>query len=168
MRSPPQRHLSREHWPETSDRFQQLGPPRTDESRQSDHFARAHGKFHLGATGLVDDALQLQNLSGDIAGHRRNARAGDAAADHPRDQIVFRQTLKRRGGNMPTIAQHRHGIAQCEDFVQSMRHVDHRPPLGLQPPENGKQPFRLGLAQRAGRLVEHENPCIKPQRGRDL
>ena len=52
------------------------------------------------------------------------------------------------------VAKHRHAVAEIEDFLHAVRHIDDADTLVAQPAYHRQQQFRFAAGERRGRLVE--------------
>ena len=69
----------------------------------------------------------------------------------------------RTVADAPAVAQHRHAVAEREHFGHAMRDVDDRHAVGLSAIMR-EQPLDLGLGERRGRLVHHQDARVLRQR----
>ena len=91
-----------------------------------------------------------------------------ALADHRFDQ----GGLAGRGGcglgDLPAVAEHRHGVGDAQDVLDEMRDEDDAGAFVAQPPQGRKQALDLGRRQRRGRLVEDDDAGTREQDAGDL
>ena len=70
--------------------------------------------------------------------------------------------------DMAAVAQHGVAVADLEDFLEAMRHEDRRDAFALQAADDGEEVLDLGAAERAGRLVHHDEARLHGERAGDL
>ena len=80
----------------------------------------------------------------------------NVATDHHAYQIRHAQPLQVARLDQAAIAQHRHAVANLKDLVQTVRNVDDRDTLRLQPLDDRKQPFNFRRSQCRRRLVQNQ------------
>ena len=69
---------------------------------------------------------------------------------------------------MAAVAQHRHLIAELEDFLHPMRDIDHRDAALLQMRQQLKQMLAFVRGERTGRFVHDDDPRAGADRGGNL
>ena len=152
---------------EPEDRAQQLGPPRPDQPRDPQDLAAPDAQVGAPRQGPPGQLAQLEH---DLARLVRDVREelGQVAADHLADDRRELRPRHRPRGHRPAVAEHRVAPRDPADFLQEVADVDDREPSTAQPLDHLEQPRGVALGQRAGRLVEDDDPGVRDQGPGDL
>src|SRR5439155_23594075 len=92
----------------------------------------------------------------------------DLTSIHALDQTMRVERFRLIGADGPAIAQHSDAVGKIEHFAELVGDVNHSAAAFAQPPQNPEQHFSLGIRERGGWLIEHENPRVARQRLGDL
>ena len=87
---------------------------------------------------------------------RRADRAGDRAAEHQLDQLVLGQVGGRVGADLAAVAQDSDPLGDLEHLVQAVGYVEDAHAALAHAADRVEERVHLGLGQRGGRLVEHQ------------
>ena len=110
--------------------------------------------------------MQTVNLQQHLFAVRRARRWEDIAqlvAQHLFDDLFAAQRRHRAALNQPPVAQHRQGVADCLQFMDTMRNKHHPDPLLLQTAYYRKQALTFMLIQRRGGLIEDQKAAMVRQ-----
>src|SRR5260370_21247726 len=90
------------------------------------------------------------------------------ATYHLTDQPLTIGLSNRLGGNVLTISQHAHKIADTKNLIHPMRYInDGRPPL-LQATDQSEQLLTVVNRKRTGGLIKNDDSRVDPDRGGNL
>src|SRR5262249_29064302 len=81
----------------------------------------------------------------------------DLAPYHLRNHLPLVQVAGGLGGHSSSIAQNGDAVAKAEDLFQPMRDINDSYSVGPEARQNSEQTFGLGISERCGGLIEHEN-----------
>ncbi len=84
------------------------------------------------------------------------------------DELVYARLGWHKGGDAPSVAQHRDGVADGEDFLEAVGDVDDRHAVPPQHPDAFEEPTDLRARERGGWLVHDENTRALRERVGDL
>ncbi len=113
----------------------------------------------------VLDPQGVRRVGGLLA---RGGRPVARLAEHPGDQLVHGQPGGGAGGDVVTVTQYGHDVAQIEDLGQPVGDEDDRAARGRDPPDRGEHVPALGIAEGRGGLVEDHQPGVLAERLGDL
>ena len=144
----------------------QLGPPRADEARKPDNLARIDIKVRV----LVPVAVQAGHPQ-DLVIRARGVTlkdVGKLAAHHQPHDFGVVQLSRRSDRDELAVAQDGDAVAEPQDLLDAVRHVNDRHPLVAQPPDEREQAIYFFVGQRGGRFVEGQHPHARFQRAHDF
>ena len=133
--------------------------------RERDHLAGAHGERD--AVDATRARLDAQARATSSAGGARSSHGASARARARLRQLAARPSCgpprrRRRlrgldGADGAPVAQHGDAIAEREDLVHAVRHVDARGARARELAQPAHQPLALVAGERRGRLVEDQD-----------
>ena len=85
-------------------------------------------------------------------------------SDHQFDQPLAGQRGHRLGGDVFTVTHYRGAVADRENLIKPVAHVDDSKPLAAQVANDGEQLLHLAAAQRSGRFVHDEDAGVLRER----
>ena len=94
-------------------------------------------------------------------------RLGDLAAEHQADEAEPGQLADRPVVDAPAVPQHRHRVADPEDLIQPMGHVDERHALGPEDLDGREQALDLARLEGRCRLIHDQHPVLLRHRAGD-
>ena len=97
----------------------------------------------------------------------RSAPARHVAPDHRSNERVSRDVSALEAGRDRAVAQHKHAVTQALDLCQPVRHVHHSKAPRAMALDLLQKPRALAPAERARRLVEHQQTDVLGERPRD-
>jgi len=97
---------------------------------------------------------------------RGAARRGETCAHHRLGHLARRGLARHAGADVATMAQDRGGVAERADFLQLVRYVKDRHPLGCELAQGGEKDLHLLRREHAGRLV-HDQEARRLQQAAD-
>jgi hypothetical protein len=154
--------------PQSRNRLEQFGPPRTDQACQPDDLAapdRERGRLPAGVG--TDQPFDDQSF-GRAVERRSCRRRGQVATDHESFDggAVHRLAFERSGH--ASIAQHERAVGDPQHLVKVVRDVDDGHAAAAQVVEHGEEAFGLARAQARGRFIEDQDARVRAERLRDL
>src|SRR3954469_1668433 len=93
---------------------------------------------------------------------------GQLSADHALYHAIARERLQLGGLDVFSIAQNRDAIAELENFVHPMRHIENRAAARFQIADDSEKPADLAVGETARRLVEGDDARTARKRFRNL
>src|SRR4051812_31810273 len=85
-------------------------------------------------------------------------------ANHLSDKLLTVDLSAFAGGDASPIAQDGDAVRQVQHFIKAMRNVDDAEPSMRKLANGSKEGFGLGVVQRSGGFIEHEQTCIVGKR----
>ena len=138
-----------------------LAAPGTYQPGERNDLAGADGEAHLlehAGLGQLFDPQQL--LAGSAV--RRCQGLGvelrEIAADDETDDRAGIDLGRGPGGDVATVAQHRHRVDKALELLEPMRDQDDRDTAGGEPPGDAEHALGLGWGKRGRGLVEDQRP----------
>ena len=117
--------------------LRRFAPSRTDETRQADDLARAHGEGYILSQGRTVEIAHFQHNLADLR-YLFGKEILDGAAHHHTDQFPFAGIFDILRADILAIAQDRYTIGQLEDFIESMTDVNDADAAFTQQPHNAE------------------------------
>ena len=146
----------------------QLCPSRADEASKSKDFALPQIEAHaFDPWPAGKGAYGKRRLAGGSSVRPLRRRIDDAANDRLNNRLSrhVRADQLRHG---PAVAKYGHMSAEFEDFIEPMRHIEHRHSRLPKVADDAEQPLGLRGGQRSGRLIHHNEPGLEHQRAGDV
>ncbi len=132
-------------------------------------------EYAAGARDEADRAKTRGSESGDLEDSWRLPRPGtlrehlgQGLADHHLDDRSLVDLVDRYRVDHPTVTQNGHLVADLEQLVKAMRHVERRPALLAEATQHREQALCVLQLERSGRFVEDEDPRLPRERLRNL
>ena len=141
---------------QAEDRARDLRAPGADQPGKAEHLAGAQRERDVAEAHGARQALDTEQLLARLGAHVRRKVFFEPAADHHLDE---RGPIDLGGGprrHVPSVAQHRDGVAELEDLFEPVADVDARDAALAQPADDRVEPLGFVLRQAARRLVEDD------------
>ena len=146
----------------------QLGPACADEAAKSKDFALPQIEAHAFDPWRAGEGAYGKSRLAGGSSVRPLRRRIDDAADDRLDHRLSRQVRAGQLRHRSAVAKHRHASAEFENFIEPMRHIEHRHARSPKVADDAEQPLGLRGGQRGGRLVHHDEPRLAHQRAGDV
>ena len=137
--------------------LQHLGAAGAVQSGDAQHLALAKLEAGLLQTGILTG--QVFYLQDHVAGYIVLGReaVGQLTAHHQLNDLAHGQVLGVAGGHPLTVAHDGDLVADAEDLIHLVTDIDNAAAALAQHIDDAEQVLHLGLRQRGGRLVEHDD-----------
>ena len=145
-----------------------LGAAAALEAGEGDDLAAAHLEADVAEHRVPGAAHREASLAGPGAGPRLGEERADGAADHLADELVPGDVSGVDRVDEDAVLQDGDPVAQVEDLLEPVRHVQHRNAAVAQPVHEVVEQLDLVVGERRGGLVHRDDPRVEGHRLDDL